>query len=112
MAQIGEITAFEQTLATLDYTMLRKAKRLGFSDRQLARIVNEKVESGEWRVGDWETGRPRDKETGKGGDQAAPQSPISNLHSPNPPISELDIRRLRAELGLTATCLLYTSRCV
>jgi carbamoyl-phosphate synthase large subunit len=96
VAQMAEIAAFEQSLTTLDRATLRKAKRLGFSDRQLARIVNEKV-IGDWRLGDWETGRPGDKETGRGGDQAAPQSPISNLQSP---ISELDIRRLRATFGL------------
>jgi carbamoyl-phosphate synthase large subunit len=100
VAQMAEIAAFEQSLATLDRATLRKAKRLGFSDRQLARIVNERLVIGDWRLGDWETGRPGDKETGRGGDQAAPQSPISNLQSP---ISELGIRRLRAEFGLLPT---------
>jgi carbamoyl-phosphate synthase large subunit len=100
VAQMAEIAAFEQSLATLDRATLRKAKRLGFSDRQVARIVNERLVIGDWRLGDWETGRPGDKETGRGGDQAAPQSPISNLQSP---ISELDIRRLRAEFGLLPT---------
>jgi carbamoyl-phosphate synthase large subunit len=52
VAQIGEIAAFEQKLTTLDRATLRKAKRMGFSDRQLARVVNERVGSGEWREGE------------------------------------------------------------
>jgi len=88
VAQIGEIAAFEQKLTTLDRATLRKAKRMGFSDRQLARIVNERLEIR--RLGDWETRRQ--------GEGESVQSPISNL-----PISELDIRRLRANLGLIPT---------
>jgi carbamoyl-phosphate synthase large subunit len=85
VAQIGEIAAFEQKLTTLDRATLRKAKRMGFSDRQLARVVNERVGSGEWREGE------------------VLASPISTPQSPNLRISELDIRRLRADLGLIPT---------
>ncbi len=84
VAQMQEIADFENGLAALDRATLRKAKRLGFSDRQLARIVNQRVESGEWRL-----------ESGREGD-----SGISNLQSP---LSELEIRRLRADLGLIPT---------
>jgi carbamoyl-phosphate synthase large subunit len=84
VAQIGEIAAFEQALTMLDRATLRKAKRLGFSDRQLARIVNRRVESGEWREAEGESA----------------DSPIPARQSP---ISELDIRRQRIRLGLTPT---------
>ena len=40
VAQIAEIASFERSLRTLDPATLRRAKRMGFSDRQLARIVN------------------------------------------------------------------------
>ncbi|MCW5840158.1 MAG: carbamoyl-phosphate synthase large subunit [Caldilinea sp.] len=84
VAQMQEIADFENELAALDSATLRKAKRLGFSDRQLARIASRRLEIGDWR---WEIGR--------GGD-----SEISNLQSP---ISELQIRRMRADLGLIPT---------
>ncbi len=48
VAQIGEIAAFEQMLAkngTPDADVLRRAKRMGFSDSQIARIVNLDGES-------------------------------------------------------------------
>ncbi|GIK73409.1 MAG: carbamoyl-phosphate synthase (glutamine-hydrolyzing) [Chloroflexota bacterium] len=93
VAQMGEIAAFEQSLTMLDRDTLRKAKRMGFSDRQLARIVNRKGETGDWRLGE--------KERGREGEIV--ESPISNLQSLNLPISELDIRALRANLGLTPT---------
>jgi len=81
VAQIAEIAAFEQHLATLDAATLRTAKRMGFSDAQLARIVNARLEIGDWRLNDHE-------------------SPISNLQSP---ISESLIRRLRHTLAVTPT---------
>ncbi len=43
VAQIGEIADFERGLTRLDATTLRQAKRLGFSDAQLARIVRERA---------------------------------------------------------------------
>ncbi len=39
VAQIGEIAQFERELTQLDAGIIRQAKRLGFSDSQLARIV-------------------------------------------------------------------------
>jgi carbamoyl-phosphate synthase large subunit len=89
VAQMAEIAAFEQSLTTLDRDTLRKAKRMGFSDRQLARIVNRRLEIGDWGKGE------REGETS--------ESPISNLQSPSLPLSALDIRRLRANLGLIPT---------
>ena len=41
VAQIGEIVTFAQSLRTLDAASLRRAKRMGFSDSQLARLVHE-----------------------------------------------------------------------
>ena len=101
MAQIGEIAAFEQKLTMLDRATLRKAKRMGFSDRQLARIVNERMENGEWRLRDWEINRSGDLLNARTAEGATSDSPISQ--SPRLPISELDIRRLRADLALTPT---------
>ena len=43
VAQMGEIIAFEQGLDHLNAATLRRAKRLGFSDSQLARLVNEQA---------------------------------------------------------------------
>ncbi len=40
VAQIDEIAAFERDLSALDRSTLRRAKRLGFSDAQLARIAS------------------------------------------------------------------------
>jgi carbamoyl-phosphate synthase large subunit len=42
VTQIHEIVEFERTLTRLDAETVRQAKRLGFSDSQLARIANEK----------------------------------------------------------------------
>ena len=82
VAQMQEIADFENGLTALDRSTLRKAKRLGFSDRQLARIVKRKFETGGWRVGEVEAS------------ESAPA---------RPPLSELDVRRLRADLGITPT---------
>ena len=41
VAQIGEIVGFAKKMAALDAYTLRRAKRMGFSDSQLARIYNE-----------------------------------------------------------------------
>jgi carbamoyl-phosphate synthase large subunit len=46
VSQIGEIVAFEQGVTLLDAKTLRRAKRLGFSDGQLARIARERMEAG------------------------------------------------------------------
>jgi carbamoyl-phosphate synthase large subunit len=45
VTQIAEIITFEQQLTHLDATTLRQAKRLGFSDAQLARIINSKTQN-------------------------------------------------------------------
>jgi carbamoyl-phosphate synthase large subunit len=82
VSQIHEIVEFERTLTHLDAETMRQAKRMGFSDSQLARIVKEKLETGDWR-----------SETGD-------QRPISDLRSP---ISEQTIRALRQSLGIFPT---------
>ncbi len=41
VAQLGQIVDFAKKLAALDASTLRRAKRMGFSDSQLARIHNE-----------------------------------------------------------------------
>ena len=81
VAQISEIVEFERTLTRLDAETLRAAKRMGFSDSQLARIVNERLETGDWRLDDED-------------------SPVSSLQSP---VSEHDIRRLRNRFHILPT---------
>ena len=83
VAQIQEIVAFEKSIKTLDAATLRRAKRLGFSDGQLARIANEKEIK---RLGDYEIGSA---------DQIS--------QSPNLPISESAIRAMRISLGVLPT---------
>ena len=80
VAQIAEIIEFERTLTHLDAETLRQAKRMGFSDSQLARIVNERLVIGNWGL------------------DATP--PITNYQSP---ISENDIRHLRHNLNVLPT---------
>lgn len=46
VAQMGEIIAFEQEVSVLDKVALRKAKRMGFSDSQLARLVRRRAAAG------------------------------------------------------------------
>ncbi len=47
VAQLAEIAAFAQQLSVLDAATLRQAKRLGFSDSQLARLLRQQgAESG------------------------------------------------------------------
>lgn len=79
VAQMAEIADFERNLTTLERDTLRRAKRLGFSDAQLARIIGR-------------------QETGDG--TAALPTPYSLL--PTSP-TELDIRNLRQEWGLLPT---------
>lgn len=76
--QMAEIADFERTLTTLDADTLRTAKRMGFSDAQLARILNK-------RLGDREIGR------------------LDSAAATNLPITELDVRNLRKSLGLLPT---------
>ncbi|MBX3050047.1 MAG: carbamoyl-phosphate synthase large subunit [Caldilineaceae bacterium] len=86
VAQIEEIVAFEKSVQKLDAATLRRAKRMGFSDGQLARIANEKG---------LEIERLRDYEIGEGDDSIS--------QSPNLPISEFHIRALRISLGVLPT---------
>jgi carbamoyl-phosphate synthase large subunit len=46
VAQMGEIVAFEQTVMHLDGLTLRRAKRMGFSDSQLARVARRRAAEG------------------------------------------------------------------
>ncbi len=73
VAQIAEIVAFERQLHQLDRITLRQAKRLGFSDSQLARIVKEKISTGQWAMGN------------------------------GAPITDRTIRKQREELGIEPT---------
>jgi len=86
VAQIQEIIAFEKSIKTLDAATMRRAKRMGFSDGQLARIANERVASGRRR--------PEPVE----GLQVADDEPITQ--SPNLPITESAIRAHRISLGI------------
>ena len=45
VAQIGQIVDFAKKVAALDAYTLRRAKRMGFSDSQLARIYNENCQA-------------------------------------------------------------------
>ena len=76
VAQIGQIADFERTLDRLDASTLRQAKRMGFSDSQLARIVNGKIKNSGLKI---DSGSPIFN----------PQSSIQS------PISEGSIRALR-----------------
>ncbi|MFN8442002.1 MAG: carbamoyl-phosphate synthase large subunit [Caldilineaceae bacterium] len=84
VAQMKEIANFEANLTALDKDSLRRAKRMGFSDSQLARIANKK---GIKRVGD----------------QEIDEDETSISQSPTLPISELDIRKLRQQDQLLPT---------
>jgi carbamoyl-phosphate synthase large subunit len=46
VAQMAEIVEFEQSVQVLDKGNLRKAKRMGFSDSQLARLVRRRATEG------------------------------------------------------------------
>ncbi|MGB5052616.1 MAG: carbamoyl-phosphate synthase large subunit, partial [Caldilineaceae bacterium] len=77
VAQIEEIVAFEKSVQKLDAATLRRAKRMGFSDGQLARIARERGLG----TGDWESG----------------------TDSSQSPPTEADIRSLRKRLGVLPT---------
>jgi carbamoyl-phosphate synthase large subunit len=46
VAQIAELVDFEANLTAVDPETLRQAKRLGFSDAQLARLIHQKIAGG------------------------------------------------------------------
>ncbi|MGL4648719.1 MAG: carbamoyl-phosphate synthase large subunit, partial [Caldilineaceae bacterium] len=52
VAQVAEIADFERALDCLDAPTLRRAKRLGFGDAQLARIARGKMAIGAWPPGE------------------------------------------------------------
>ena len=84
VAQIKEIVALEKSIKSLDAATLRQAKRMGFSDSQLARIANEsKIK----KLSDYEI---------REGDSSISQSP-------NHPITESDVRALRQRFGVLPT---------
>ena len=76
VAQMGEIAAFERNLTSLDAATLRRAKRMGFSDAQLARLVRNRNAS---------------------------DHPIETGLPPGATVTELDIRRLRLAAQLRPT---------
>jgi carbamoyl-phosphate synthase large subunit len=82
MAQIKQIVDFEKSLDRLDAYTLRRAKRMGFSDAQLARILTERMKNNELRI-----------------DESATH--LINLQSSF--ISEFDIRALRKSLAILPT---------
>ena len=77
--QLWEIVDFEKNINELDAKTLRRAKRLGFSDSQLARIVRRRIKNDEW---------------------AGAEFPIINHHSST---AEIGIRQLRAEYNIHPT---------
>ena len=84
--QMAEIAAFERDLATLDADTMREAKRMGFSDSQLARILNKRLS---------------DQEIERLNHTADDNHPITQ--SPNHPITEIDVRNHRKSFGLLPT---------
>ncbi|WP_298983827.1 carbamoyl-phosphate synthase large subunit [Caldilinea sp.] len=106
VAQMAQIADFERNLTTLDYATLRKAKRMGFSDRQIARILNQKMEreQGEresGRAGERESRRAGEQESGRAGEQESGRA--GEGEALRTPLTEMDVRRLRIALGLTPT---------
>jgi carbamoyl-phosphate synthase large subunit len=89
VVQIAEIVQFEQNLTRLDAATLRQAKRMGFSDAQLARIANEKGVEGFGAI--------------QGDFASNPHQSPQISQSPNALITEADIRRLRQSLNLLPT---------
>jgi carbamoyl-phosphate synthase large subunit len=77
VTQMAEIAAFERELGELSAETLRRAKRMGFSDSQLARIVRSRA------AGDRPVSVPAALGAG--------------------PIDEVALRRLRQSLGVQAT---------
>jgi carbamoyl-phosphate synthase large subunit len=84
--QMAEIAAFERNLTTLDADTMREAKRMGFSDSQLARILNKRLS---------------DQEIERLNHTADDNHPITQ--SPNHPITEIDVRNHRKSFGLLPT---------
>ncbi|MBP8107621.1 MAG: carbamoyl-phosphate synthase large subunit, partial [Caldilineaceae bacterium] len=79
--QIQQIADFEKNLTHLDADTLRRAKRMGFSDSQLARIASEKIEDQRFKID--------------------ADDPILNLESSV--LTESAIRALRTRLGVLPT---------
>src|SRR5262249_26287705 len=80
VSQIGEIIEFENNLTRLDAATLRQAKRLGFSDSQLARLSNARLATGGFEI--------------------AESDPLATRHSP---LAENTIRNLRQQLAILPT---------
>ena len=84
VAQMQEIARFQVAIeraGRLDEWTLRRAKRMGFSDAQLARILNE----------------------GGEGEERAERSEESETDAQSPQLTEADIRGLRQRLGVLPT---------
>jgi carbamoyl-phosphate synthase large subunit len=93
--QMKQITDFEKAIDRLDAYTLRRAKRMGFSDSQLARIANEKgLGTGDQGLGIGNKDLPTAEAS------SSPHSPVPN---PQSPITEFDIRALRKRLGILPT---------
>jgi len=91
VTQMAEIAVFEKSLPAdftkLDVHTLRRAKRMGFSDGQLARILNQRLETGDRRP---EIDSPI----------TAHESRVTSHESP---VTENDIRTVRQSLGVVPT---------
>ena len=91
VAQMQEIARFQITIeraGQLDAWTLRQAKRMGFSDVQLARIVNE---------------APRSKERVKRSEERENPTQSSLLTAHSSQLTETEIRALRHRLGVLPT---------
>ncbi|MEZ4708791.1 MAG: carbamoyl-phosphate synthase large subunit [Caldilineaceae bacterium] len=84
--QMQEIANFQQNLSELNALTLRRAKRMGFSDAQLARVMNK-------------------QEGGKGSPSTSSgtEGEGENVSANFTPLTELDIRALRKQHGILPT---------
>ncbi|MCY3991652.1 MAG: carbamoyl-phosphate synthase large subunit [Caldilineaceae bacterium] len=93
VAQMQEIARFQVSIeraGELDAWTMRQAKRMGFSDAQIARILNEKGEErGERREGN--------------GEERAERREEREYPTPPPQLTETDVRELRERLGVVPT---------
>jgi carbamoyl-phosphate synthase large subunit len=96
VVQMKEIVDFEKSIDRLDAYTLRRAKRMGFSDSQLARIANEKGLG----IGDQGSGIAQSVHSVIGDRTPSPQSPVP---SPQSPLTEFDIRALRKHFRILPT---------
>ena len=94
VAQMQEIARFQVSIeraGQLDAWTMRQAKRMGFSDAQIARILNEAK------------GEERAKRREGNGEERAERREEREYPTPPPQLTETDVRELRQRLGVVPT---------